>query len=170
MNTRDLETCVAEIGNGLRHHSKFYVVAVASTIVPETTDGKLHPLLEKTSGRKVGKRVGLCANPVFIALTSVVHDFLNPPVVVVGATDQRTSKWMTKFYKKVCENKPPILTTSPYTAEVIKLAHNAYCTSKMAFINETADLCSQNPRADIRKIEDFSVSAANEQDVSLKLV
>ncbi len=155
MDTRDLETCVAEIGCELRHHSEFYVLAVVSTIVPETIDGKLRPLLEKTSGRKVGKTVGLCANPVFIALSSVIRDFLNPPVVVVGATDQRTSKWMSQFYKKVCQNKPPLLTTSPYTAEVIKLAHNAYCTSKMAFINETANLCSQSPRADIRKVEEF---------------
>jgi len=155
MDTRDLETCVSEIGRELKHHSKFYVLAVASTIVPETIDGKIRPLLEKTSGRKVGKSIGLCANPVFIALSSVIRDYLNPPVVVLGATDPRTSRWMAQFYKQVCENKPPILTTTPLTAEVIKLTHNAYCTSKMAFINETADLCSQSPGADIRKVEEF---------------
>ena len=155
MDTRDVETCTAEIGRELRNRSKFYVVAIASTIVPETIDGKLKPLLEKISKRKVGKTLGICANPVFIALGSVVRDYLNPPVVVLGATDSKTSKRMTQFYKKVCQNKPPILTTTPYTAEIIKLTHNAYCTTKMAFINEMAVLCSQSSHADIRKVEEF---------------
>ena len=155
MDIRDLETCISEIGKALKNQSKFYIVAISSTVIPETIDRSLRPILEQTSGRKIGQSIGLCANPVFIALTTVVRDFLNPPVVVVGASDSRTAKWVSSFYKKVCENRPPVLTTSPYTAEVIKLAHNAYCTSKMAFINEVADLCTKPPFGDIRKVEEF---------------
>jgi len=128
---------------------------VYSTILPETTDLKLRPLLEKVSGKKVGQSIGLSANPVFIALTTVIRDFLNPPVVLIGASDPRTSKWLVNFYEKICENDPPILETTPLTAEIIKLAHNAYCTSKMAFMNEVADLCAQVRGADIRKVEEF---------------
>jgi len=155
MDTRDLETCVAELGRELRDQSKFYVVAVVSTLLPETTDRKLRPILERASGKKVGESIGLCANPVFIALTTVIHDFLNPPLVLVGTSDPLTLKWMVNFYLRVCKNHSPILRTNPLTAEIIKLTHNAYCTSKMTFVNEVADLCSRLPGGDIRKVEKF---------------
>lgn len=155
MDTRDIESSVAEIAKALRGRTQFYVVSVASTIVPETTDRKIRPLLEKVSGRKIGQSLGIAANPVFIALGTVIRDYLNPPVVVVGATDDETSRWMTKFYERVCQNRPAIVVTSPLTAEIIKLAHNAYCTTKMAFINEVANLCSQTAGADLKKVEEF---------------
>lgn len=155
MNTRDLEDCVAKIGEELRKQPRFYIIAVNSTVLPETTEFKLKPLLEKRLGKKVGHDFGLAANPVFIALTTVIRDFLNPPVVVIGASDPKTSDWLAAFYNKICENQPPILKTAPTMAEVIKLAHNAYCTSKMAFINEVADLCARVPGGDIRKVEEF---------------
>jgi UDPglucose 6-dehydrogenase len=38
----------------------------------------LLPVSEHESGKKCGLDLGLCYSPEFIALDSVIHDFLNP--------------------------------------------------------------------------------------------
>lgn len=168
MDTRDLEAAAAEIGGALRESSRFHLVSINSTVLPETTDRRLRPILEKTSGKSVGKEIGLAANPVFIALTTVIRDFLNPPVVVAGASDERSSRWLERFYGRICENHPPVLKTTPLMAEIIKLAHNAYCTTKMAFINEVADLCSRVSGGDKKKLEEFFVLGGERSGKFLK--
>ncbi len=43
--------------------------------------------LEKASDKRVGRDFGLCYNPEFIALGSVIHDFLNPDFLLIGESD-----------------------------------------------------------------------------------
>lgn len=143
------------IGNALRNKRDFHIVAVSSTILPGTTTDLVRPTLEQYSGKRCGEDFGVCASPVFIALATVVRDFLNPPVVVLGEGDERVGKTMADFYAGLCQNKPQILRTTPLTAELIKMTHNAFATCKMAFINEIGVLCSRLSGADVRAITKF---------------
>ena len=57
--------------------------------MPGTTGGPVREMLEKASGKRVGKDFGLCYSPEFIALGSVIRDFLNPDMLLIGETDPR---------------------------------------------------------------------------------
>lgn len=144
-----------KLAQPLKQKKTFHVVAVSSTILPETTDRLLKPILEEETNKTAGKDFGLCVNPVFIALTTVVRDFLNPPAVVIGESDQRSGDLIDQLYTSICENQPKHIRTTLLMAELIKMTHNAYATAKMAFINEIADLCSKVPGADIRALTEF---------------
>ena len=80
---------VEQIGNALRHKGDYHVVVVTSTVIPGSTGGEIWAALERSSGRVVGADVGLCYNPEFIALGSVVHDMLCPDMILIGESDER---------------------------------------------------------------------------------
>ena len=52
--------------------------------MPGSTGGTLLPALEAHSGKKCGPDYGLCYNPEFIALGSVIHDMLYPDMILIG--------------------------------------------------------------------------------------
>ena len=75
---------VREIGQALRGNDRYHVVSIVSTVMPGATGGVIRAALEEASGREVGMGLGLCYNPEFIALGSVVRDLLNPDMVLLG--------------------------------------------------------------------------------------
>ena len=143
------------VARALKEKPSFHVVAISSTVLPETAERIIKPILEEHSGKTAGKEFGLCVNPVFIALTTVVRDFLAPPVLVIGESDPRSGDLLLQLYNSVLAPQPETVRTTLFMAELIKMAHNAYATMKVAFINEIADLCSRIPDADITAFEAF---------------
>ena len=65
----------------------YHLVVLTSTVMPGCTTSKLVPVLEKASGKKVPADFGVCYSPEFIALGSVIRDFLNPDLILIGETD-----------------------------------------------------------------------------------
>ncbi len=155
MDLEQVKDAAKKLAHVIKQKKSFHIIAVSSTILPETTDRILTPLIEEESQKKAGEDFGLCVNPVFIALTSVVRDFLNPPVVVIGESDKTSGAFLDQLYHSICQNRPQHVHTTALMAELIKMAHNAYATTKMAFINEMADLCSKIEGADIEALTEF---------------
>ena len=62
-----IKTSAKEIGKAISEKNNYHVVAVKSTVAPETTEKVVLPLLEKYSGKKAGKNFGLCMNPELLA-------------------------------------------------------------------------------------------------------
>ena len=58
------------------------------------------------SGKICGKDFGLCYSPEFIALGSVIHDFLNPDFLLIGEFDKKSGDILEKYYSKIMENHP----------------------------------------------------------------
>ena len=69
---------INSVGRGLRRSKNYHVATVTSTMMPLSTDLEVKPALEAASGRVVGDTVGLCYNPEFIALGSVIRDMTQP--------------------------------------------------------------------------------------------
>jgi UDPglucose 6-dehydrogenase len=124
-------------------------VVITCTVMPGHTGGPIRERLEAISGKKAGADFGLCYSPEFIALGSVIHDFLNPDLILVGESDARTGDLLEAFYRKVCENKPVIARMNFVNAELSKLSVNTYVTTKITFANMLAHLCEQIPGADV---------------------
>jgi UDPglucose 6-dehydrogenase len=138
-----------QIGTALRQKREFTVVVITSTVMPGATEGPIRECLEKMSGKKAGKGFGLCYSPEFIALGSVIHDFLNPDLILVGESDPRSGEIMDAFYGAVCENAPFLAHMNFVNAELSKLAVNTYVTTKIAYANMLARICERLPGGDV---------------------
>ena len=92
---------------------------------------------------------GLCYNPEFIALGSVIRDFLNPDLLLIGESDKRSGEILEDIYSRVCDNKPPAARMNFINAEITKLALNTYVTTKISFANMIARICERLPGASV---------------------
>ena len=137
------------IGRALRAKSEFHLVVLTSTVMPGTTATSVCAALEQSSGKQVGRDFGLCYSPEFIALGSVIHDFLNPDFLLIGESDPKSGSLLESFYRAVCENNPAVARMNFVNAEVTKLAVNTYITTKISFANMLARMCEQLPKADV---------------------
>jgi len=137
------------IGKALAQKKDYHVVCLTSTVMPGTTGSAVREALETTSGRKLGMDFGLCYSPEFIALGSVIRDFLNPDMLLIGESDQRAGDILAALYAQVCENKPAVARMSFVNAEITKLAVNTYVTTKISYANMLARICEQLPGANV---------------------
>lgn len=143
-----------KIGEALKEKSDFHLVILTSTVTPGSTEGDLLPVLEKYSGRKCGVDFGLCYNPEFIALGSVIHDLLNPDFILIGESDSRSGEILESFYKNICKNNPSIKRMNIVNAEIVKIALNTYITTKISYANMLAELCEKIPGGNIDVVTD----------------
>jgi len=137
------------LGKALRNKSGYHMVVITSTVMPGSTGSEIKAALETASGRKVGPDLGLCYNPEFIALGSVVRDMLYPDSILVGESDAKAGDMLTSIYLQMCENKPPVQRMNWISAELTKISVNTYVTTKISYANMLADICDRLPGADV---------------------
>lgn len=143
-----------EIGRALRDKAAYHTVVLTSTVLPGATRHGLLPVLERESGRRCGPDFGLCYSPEFIALGSVIEDFLNPDMILIGEADERAGRLLERCYADIVTNDPPCRRMSLENAELAKLAVNTYVTMKITFANTLADLCERLPGGDVDAVTD----------------
>ena len=146
--------CFAEIGKALRTKNDYHVIVLTSTVLPGATQFGLLPILEKESGKKCGVDFGLCYNPEFIALGSVIRDFLNPDFYLLGEFDKRSGDTLASIHNRVSANKAPIKRMSIENAEIAKIAVNSFVTLKITYANMLADICERVPGGNVDVVTD----------------
>ena len=148
-----LPTCEA-VGRALTSKKKFHLVVLTSTVMPGSTGVAVVTALERASGKRCGRDFGLCYNPEFIALGTVIRDFYNPDFLLIGESDARSGEMLAEFYKHVCKNTPAVARMNFINAEITKLAVNTYITTKISYANMLARLCEKLPEADVNVVTD----------------
>lgn len=137
------------IGRALARKTAYHTIVLNSTVLPGSTRQGLLPILEKESGKMCGRDFGLCYSPEFIALGSVIHDFLHPDFTLVGEFDEQCGRQIEACYSEIMANQPPCMRMSIENAELTKVSLNAFVTTKITFANMLADLCERIPGGDI---------------------
>lgn len=137
------------IGRALRSKDDFHLIVLTSTVMPGATQDSVRPALEEASGKRCGADFGLCYSPEFIALGSVIRDFLNPDFLLIGESDPGSGDALESLYAQVCDNSPPVSRMSFINAELAKLAVNTFVTTKITFANMLARICEQLPGAQV---------------------
>jgi UDPglucose 6-dehydrogenase len=138
-----------KIGAALRKKKDWHLVVLSSTVMPGSTGGAMLPALEHHSGKTCGPDFGLCYNPEFIALGSVIRDMLNPDMILIGESDARSGAILEEFYGGVCESGPQIRRMNYVNAELTKLSVNTFVTTKISYANMLAQVCETLPGADV---------------------
>jgi UDPglucose 6-dehydrogenase len=150
-----LINALKSMGPALAAKKTFHVVDIVSTVMPGSCDNIFKPLLEKITGKKVAEEIGLAYNPEFIAIGSVLKNFLNPDLLLIGESDPQTGQALEEMYSAVCDNNPHVGRTSLINAEIAKLSINCYCTMKISFANNLASICEKVAGADAGDITEI---------------
>jgi UDPglucose 6-dehydrogenase len=109
------------------------LIVIKSTVPPGTTSAVQNFLKAK------GYSHQLVSNPEFLREGKAIADFMNPDRVVIGLWDEKSREVIQKIYKDFS----PLFFTDPTTAELIKYASNSFLATKIAFINEMANICEK---------------------------
>lgn len=144
-----VKAAARSVGRALAHKDVYHVVVVESTVLPGSTEFGILPILEEESGKRCGQDFGLCHVPEFVALGTVLRDMLQPNYVVIGEHDQRAGALLESVYRRYFQNDPPIWRMNIVNAELVKIALNAYVTTKISFANTLAEVCERLPGGDV---------------------
>ena len=109
-------------------------VLVMKSTVPVGTGDKVRAALEARGL----ENVGYVSNPEFLAEGHAVRDFLNPDRIVIGAFAEEDGSAVEALYAGI---DAPVVRTDVASAEMIKLAANAFLMTRISFINEIANVC-----------------------------
>jgi UDPglucose 6-dehydrogenase len=82
--------------------------------------------------------VGYVSNPEFLAEGNAVHDFMHPDRIVVGAFEERDADRVVDLHRGI---ETEVVRTDVASAELVKLAANAFLSTRISFINEIANVC-----------------------------
>jgi UDPglucose 6-dehydrogenase len=132
------------------------------TVIDELPELSGHPILVMKSTVPVGtgekvrhgldgrglSHVGYVSNPEFLAEGGAVRDFMHPDRIVVGAFDEDDAEGVASLYESL---DGPIVRCDVNSAEMIKLAANAFLMTRISFINEIANVCEATG-ADVVKV------------------
>ena len=87
-----------------------------------------------------GKGFSYVACPEFLREGSAVRDFMDPDRVVIGDRGDWAGDAVEALYAPL---GAPIVRTDVKSAEMVKLASNAFLATKISFINEIANVCEE---------------------------
>ena len=107
---------------------------VMKSTVPVGTGEKVRAALE---ARGLA-HVGYVSNPEFLSEGTAVRDFMEPDRIVVGAFAEADIETVAALYGPL---GAPVVRTDVASAEMIKLAANAFLMTRISFINEIANVC-----------------------------
>jgi UDPglucose 6-dehydrogenase len=138
-----------EIGRALARKAGYHTVVLTSTVLPGASRFGLLPILEGSSGKRCGEDFGFCYSPEFVALGSVIRDFLSPDFLLIGEHDRRSGDHLEEHYREIVDNGASAARMSLENAELTKISVNAYVTTKITFANMLAEICHRMPGGDV---------------------
>jgi UDPglucose 6-dehydrogenase len=115
-------------------HSERRQLLVMKSTVPVGTGEKVRAALDARGLTNIG----YVSNPEFLAEGTAVRDFMNPDRIVIGAFEAEDSAAVETLYSGI---DAPVVRTDVASAEMIKLAANAFLSTRISFINEIANVC-----------------------------
>jgi UDPglucose 6-dehydrogenase len=123
---------------GLLPHLRPGALLVGKSTVPAGTARRLGEWID----REAADDVELAWNPEFLREGHAVKDTLRPDRLVIGVSDSgRGEKLLREVYAALLDADVPLLVTDFATAELVKVAANAFLATKISFINAMAEVC-----------------------------
>jgi UDPglucose 6-dehydrogenase len=114
--------------------SEATATVVMKSTVPVGTGAKVRATLD---GRGM-HNVGYVSNPEFTAEGTAIKDFMEPDRIVIGALDPADAEAVEKLHAGI---EAPVVRTDVASAEMVKLASNAFLATRISFVNEIANVC-----------------------------
>jgi UDPglucose 6-dehydrogenase len=113
---------------------KDFLFILSSTVMPGSHK-KIIDRIEELSGKKLNEGFGFVYIPDLVALGSVIKDFENPDLLILGESHNKYGEIAKNIYTKIIKNDAPIKRMSLIEGEITKVSLNAYITMKISFAN-----------------------------------
>jgi UDPglucose 6-dehydrogenase len=109
-------------------------ILVMKSTVPVGTGEKVRVALDARGL----EHVGYVSNPEFLSEGTAVRDFMEPDRIVIGAFEEDDALAVEALHEGL---DAPAVRVDVASAEMVKLASNAYLATRISFINEIANVC-----------------------------
>lgn len=121
-------------------------VLAGKSTVPVGTSAQIEQHIGENWHGPTDQRPAVVWNPEFLREGFAVQDTLSPDRIVVGVPDdgglaERAEELMREVYARQIAAGIPFLMTDRPTAELVKVAANAFLATKISFINAMAEVC-----------------------------
>jgi UDPglucose 6-dehydrogenase len=141
-------------GQSLAPHLKGNALVVGKSTVPVGTAARLFDRLQE--GAPSGVTARLAWNPEFLREGFAIEDTVTPDRFVYGVNGAHADAdvaLLDEVYAGPLASGTPRLVTDFPTAELVKVAANAFLATKISFINAMAEVC-EAAGADVVKLAD----------------
>lgn len=139
-NAADLKFVDAAAVSLARSITKDALIVGKST-VPVGTARRLKELIQ--DNQRAGLSIRLAWNPEFLREGFAVKDTLTPDRLVVGVDDAASEDVLRAVYGAALQTGTPFISTDFETAELVKVAANAFLATKISFINAFSEITEQ---------------------------
>lgn len=136
------------IADELAKKDSYHLIVLCSTVSPGSCS-QFESFLEEATGTPSGDNWGLCYNPAFISQGTIIHDFYNPEILLLGESDRKAGDKLMQFWDSTLQTSPVISRMNFINTEIAKIAFNVFSTIKISFANQMALLCGQHDGANV---------------------
>ncbi len=146
---------VNNVVRGLTPHLTRECLVVGKSTVPAGTAHRLAGWIDTgaPAGREKGGGVDVAWNPEFLREGFAVQDTVSPDRLVFGVRSEYGEEMLRAAYEPVIAQDIPVVVTDFATAELVKVAANAFLATKISFINAMAEVCEATG-ADVTKLSE----------------
>ncbi|MDO5743388.1 MAG: UDP-glucose/GDP-mannose dehydrogenase family protein [Micrococcaceae bacterium] len=131
---RYVDAAVAELATRIRGKA----LIVGKSTVPVGTARRLSGLI--AANANPGAEITLAWNPEFLREGYAVRDTMTPDRLVLGCEDGTSEAILRQVYARALDAGTPVIVTDFETAELVKVAANAFLATKISFINSFAEI------------------------------
>jgi UDPglucose 6-dehydrogenase len=142
---------VFSAAEALAPHLNRPTLLVGKSTVPVGTSREI--IARVHAAAPAGDQVDYAFNPEFLREGYAVQDSLTPDRIVFGVTSGTAEELMRAVYATPLASGIPGLTMDLETAELVKVAANAFLATKISFINVMAEMCEASG-ADVIRLAD----------------
>jgi len=133
---------------GLMPHLADGSLVVGKSTVPVGTAERLAARLAEAA-----PHARIAWNPEFLREGFAVKDTIEPDRLVYGVADDQAARQLDHVYRAAIEAGTPRIVTDYATAELVKVAANAFLATKISFINAMAEI-AEATGADVTQLAD----------------
>jgi UDPglucose 6-dehydrogenase len=138
--------------DSLAPHLTRPALVVGKSTVPVGTAERLADRLAAMA--PAGADVELAWNPEFLREGFAIEDTLSPDRLVFGVSDGgRAEQVLRGVFAPIIDMPTPVVVTDLATAQLVKVAANAFLATKISFINAMAEVC-ETVNADVKKLSE----------------
>lgn len=139
-------TSIFEVVKQIAINSQKPQIVITKSTVPAGTGAKIEKLFAEIAPNT---EFSVVSNPEFLREGFAINDFMYPERIVIGSESLEAKKVLQEIYQYFGDDK--LIFTDIITAELSKYACNSFLATKIAFVNQIADLCEVF-NGDIKKL------------------